>query len=394
MAKNVLETPKVGPEQIENLFEDAYLGLRKFFLLKYCLQYNVFELLEKPKTFEEIAVWFEEQGFKPNNNLLESILDALIQFGLVKVYHTSYNSENVVYKSTEIAKTYLSPNSEFSKIDSLAPFFTYGERANRWINLEETLKSGELKTEEGSFFPDIIKRMAIDCRAGELKLTIDYLKHFEDIKNAKSILDVAGGHGLYGIALSYLNEDSKCKVFDLPEVCEETKKYIEEYGSDRVSTVAGNFFTDNFIDTLDDSNSEGYDLIFSSYNPGGKNPAVIDKICEATALNGIFANKQAFPENIGKKYATKKAFDGIDWNMFSFTGTKKEKVCYTFENSLTLDGYVSYLEEKGFEILGIFSVEDKKSLNSDKNHHHAVKKHHYSNIKTGNHIVVAKKIRE
>ncbi|MCS3901950.1 methyltransferase [Methanococcus voltae] len=391
MSKNVMETPKIEPEQIENLFEDAYLGLRKFFLLSFCLKYNVFELLDTQKTFNEIEVWYEKQGFQPNKNLLLNMLDALVQFGLIKVYHESYSSDDIFYKATELSKTYLNPNSEFSKINSLAPFYTYGERANRWINLDETLKAGELKTEEGAFFPDIIKRMAIDCRAGELQLTINYLKHFEEVKSAKSILDVAGGHGLYGIALSYLNEDSKCKVFDLPEVCEETKKYIEEYGSDRVSTVSGNFFTDNFVDTLDSNNSEGYDLIFSSYNPGGKNPAVIDKICEATALNGIFANKQAFPETIDKKYAVKKAFEGIDWNMFSFTGTKKEKICYTFENSLTLDGYTNHLEKKGFKILGIFALEDKKSVKEDA-HHANVRKHH-SKMKMGNYIVVAKKVR-
>ncbi|MBP2202068.1 putative O-methyltransferase YrrM [Methanococcus voltae] len=385
MAKNVLETPSVGPEQIENLFEDAYIGLRKFFLLKYCLDYNVFGLLEKPKTFEEIASWYIKQDFKENDNLLESILDALVQFGLIKRYNRSYDSNIIYYETSEIAKIYLNQESEFSNMGSLIRYHKNTRFIEKWLNLDKTLKSGELKTKKGSSSPEAVKRMAIDCRTGELKSTIDYLKGFEDIKNAKSILDVAGGHGLYGIALSYLNEDSKCKVFDLPKICEETKKYIEEYGSERVSIIPGNYFKNNFVDTLDDSNPEGYDLIFTSNSPDCKTPEVLDKICEATALNGIFAAKQIFPENTSKKYATRKAFDNMDWNMFSFAGAKKGKVCHTLKNSLNLDGYITHLEEKGFEIVDIFSLEEKKSLKDINNYH--------NNIKKGHLIVIAKKIR-
>ncbi|MBP2144410.1 putative O-methyltransferase YrrM [Methanococcus voltae] len=389
MAKNVLETPSVGPEQIEDLFEDAYLGLRKFFLLYFSLKYNMYEFLSKPKNFAEIKVWFEEQGFKPNDNLLESILDALVQFGLVTSYKRSYDSSETYYETAEAANIYLNPKSEYSGIDKASPFLLYKNRAKRWITLEDTLKEKKLEVKEKSFFTDLVNITVLDCRAGKLKSIIDYLKSFDEVKNAKSILDVAGGHGLYGIALSYLNEDSKCKIFELPHVCEETKKYIEEYGSDRVSTIPGDYFKDNFVDTLDDSNSKGYDLIFTSNSPGCKTNEIIDKICEATALNGLIVNKQVFSECIGDKYRVKQSLENIDWNMFSFSGFEKERINNTFKYDLTLEGYISYMEEKGFEILDVYALDEGKSVRNELSYACNPK---IMNSKMGSYIIVAKKI--
>ncbi|MCS3922846.1 putative O-methyltransferase YrrM [Methanococcus voltae PS] len=391
MAKNVLETPSVGPEQIENLFEDAYLGLRKFYLLYFTLKYNMYEYLSKPKTFEEVAVWFEEQGFKPNNNLLESILDALVQLGLVNSYNRSYNDDKIYYETAEVANIYLNPKSEFSGIDTVSPYLLYKNRAKRWTKLDDALKEKKLEVKEKSFFTDLVKITVLDCRAGKLKYTLDYLSQFEEVKNAKSILDVAGGHGLYGIALSYLNENSKCKIYELPHVCEETKKYIEEYGSDRVSALPGDYFKNDFVETLDDSNPEGYDLIFTSNSPGCKTTEIIDKICEATALNGLIINKQIFTEGIGDKYNVKKSLENIDWNMFSFSGFEKSRINNTFKYDLTLDGYLSYMEEKGFEILDIYSLEERKSV---KNQPSYICNPKIMTNKMGSYIVVAKKIKQ
>ncbi|MBP2202066.1 putative O-methyltransferase YrrM [Methanococcus voltae] len=390
MSKNVMECPKLGPEHIENLFEDAYLGLRKFYLMEFSLKYNIYELLEEPKTFEQLKIWFEEKGFKSNDNLLLNVLDALVQFGLVNKYNRSHNSAETYYETSEVANIYLNPKSEFSGIDSVSPLLTYKGRAKKWINLEDTFMGKEPKLKENSFFSEAVRRMVTDCRSRKLKATIDYLSQFEEVKNAKSILDVAGGHGLYGIALSYLNEDSKCKIFDLPKVCEETEKYIAEYGSDRVTTAPGDYYKGTIVETLDSDNPEGYDLVFTSHSPGCKSIEVIDKIYDAMAPNGVFVNKQIFSEGIGDKYQLRQSFENIDWNMFSFSALGKEGASNTFKNDLTLDGYLSYMKEKGFELLDIYSFDERKSVKNEVSYKCNPK---LMNNQMGSYIIVAKKVK-
>jgi len=53
-------------------------------------------------------------------------------------------------------------------------------------------------------------------------------------------------------------------------------------------TIPGNFYTDDFVGS--------YDIIFSSYNPGGKNPQITKKVYNSLNLDGLFLNKQYFPE--------------------------------------------------------------------------------------------------
>src|SRR5215471_1524886 len=105
-----------------------------------------------------------------------------------------------------------------------------------------------------------------------------------DLSTCRTLLDVAGGSGVYSIILCRQFPQLRPVVFDLPPILERTRKIIEREGmTDRVSVREGNYFNDNFGSGLDAvllSNmlqTEGRQTCrmvlkkaFAALNPGGK----------------------------------------------------------------------------------------------------------------------------
>ncbi|MDK2790107.1 MAG: hypothetical protein PWP15_614 [Methanothermococcus sp.] len=97
----------------------------------------------------------------------------------------------------------------------------------------------------------------------------------------------------------------------------------------------------------------GYDIIFTSYNPGGKNPKIAKKVYNALNNGGLFINKQFFPE---KEECIEDCLNNMEWNFSKPKGLEKEKVRFTFKEDLNLDSYLKYLKYLGFEILEVADI--------------------------------------
>ncbi|EFE72037.1 O-methyltransferase family 2 [Streptomyces viridosporus ATCC 14672] len=66
-----------------------------------------------------------------------------------------------------------------------------------------------------------------------------------DLSGDLSLLDVGGGGGAYAIELSRVYPSLRATIFDLPFVCDLTRKKVEQAGfGNRISFAAGDFFTD------------------------------------------------------------------------------------------------------------------------------------------------------
>jgi hypothetical protein len=101
---------------------------------------------------------------------------------------------------------------------------------------------------------------------------------------SRTLLDVAGGSGVYSIILCRQFPQLQSVVFDLPPILERTRKIIEREGlTDRVRVREGNYFQDDFGSGLDAillSNmlqTEGRQTChmvlrkaFAALNPGGQ----------------------------------------------------------------------------------------------------------------------------
>ncbi len=105
-----------------------------------------------------------------------------------------------------------------------------------------------------------------------------------DLSGCRSLLDVAGGSGVYSILFCRQFPQLKATVFDLPPILQRTRQILAREGMmDRISIREGNYFTDDFGSGLDAillSNmlqTEGRQTCrmvlkkaFAALNPGGK----------------------------------------------------------------------------------------------------------------------------
>ena len=81
--------------------------------------------------------------------------------------------------------------------------------------------------------------------AGRAKNVAPHLAANYQLANAKTLLDVAGGSGIYAIAYLRSHPDLQAIVLDRPEVLKVAAEFAEEHGvSDRLQLIAGDMFTD------------------------------------------------------------------------------------------------------------------------------------------------------
>ena len=331
---DVLEIPEKGSE-FENLIRQWSDGFRKIQLLRAAVELNLFEILKNPRNVEEVT---KELG--GDRKLIKLVLECLANTGLLV-------KSGDIYGLSEISRTFLCQDSQYSQINFLKKHFS---DLGLWLNLEKIVKEGPVRLDREKFFSEsVIHSMAQQSLLGELQRTVEIVARYEEFRNARKLLDLGGGHGLYSIAFTRLNPKLKAVVFDLPEVVERSREYAEKYKAERVDFVAGDFFKDDI--------GRGYDIIFSSYNPGGKNVGMIDKIKRALKTGGIYVNKQYFWDN-------SKEIDlcDLEWNLWCFGEIEKGEKRYTFKNDLSLENYVEELVKKGFEIVDVISFGEAKMI--------------------------------
>lgn len=326
---NFTERPAVSVEGLQNIVQNAVNGLKIFNLLKTSIEMGVFDFLNKETACEQLSGKLEIEPV-----LTHYLLEILVELGLVEKVGESY-------KNTWISEVYLNSESDYKRVNCI---LSMEKPANLWHDLDNTLK-GKISRKDENFFPFIIQVLAEDCLSGELQDTVELLEEYTEFKSSKTLLDLGGGHGMYPIAFSQINPDLHCYVFDLPDVLIETQKYIERHDSD-VQTIPGNFYTDDF--------GGNYDIIFSSYNPGGKNPEITKKVYNSLNLNGLFVNKQYFPENSSSSLGD--LLDDMEWNFTKFEKSNKASKRFTFKEDLSLEKYLLFLEDLGFKVMDVHTI--------------------------------------
>lgn len=81
--------------------------------------------------------------------------------------------------------------------------------------------------------------------AGRAKNVAPVLAEQMPLRTAKKVLDVAGGTGIYSVALLQKNPQLRAVVLDRPAVLKIAAEFAEQYGvADRLECVAGDMFAD------------------------------------------------------------------------------------------------------------------------------------------------------
>jgi precorrin-6B methylase 2 len=307
---DLMQKPEVEADRFFKLLDSSIQGLRECRLIATALELGVFEALKVPLSAGTLA---EKLGCNPI--LMPHFCDALHSLGLLDRFKEGEYEENpqmeekrgAVYLVSELSATYLLETSPFSQQHYLAERF---RNIDLWARLPQILRKGPDIFEKEPFFGEIIPCMAENARCGVLQETVRIVTENVDFENVKKMLDLGGGHGLYTIAFAKLNENLQAFVFDLPYVTEKTKHFIEKHGASNVDVIPGDFFKDEI--------GNGYDLIFSSFNPGGKVPSLIPKIAEALNPGGIFITRQVPDEKMKSSPLL-----SLDWNLWTFEDVKK-----------------------------------------------------------------------
>ena len=326
--------PEPGTKDPSLLLEETLSGQRRFQVLVAACRLGIFTQCATPRSVNELCTTLRLLPLAT-----ELFLNALVAQQLLEK-----DGEN--YRNTPYAGRYLNSASPYCLQDQINLQI---HLAGLWTGLEDVLKTGPKVYNAKDWFSDlVIPAMAANARCGILQRTVGLVSSQPEFQSAKKLLDMGGGHGLYTIAFCQQNPSLHGVVFDLPGVLPATRRYIDHYKADRVSCVPGNFFSDPL--------GEGFDIVFSSSNPGGKAPALIPKIRDALKPGGLFINKQ------GNDTVLTDPLQDLEWNLWTVEGMQKNPRQYSFSYSLPFADYNRRLADEGFTVRAVLPISDQASM--------------------------------
>ena len=326
----LLKEPEISVEPLYDILQNCSEGFKNFCLLNSSIDLGIFDQLDCPKTVDELSV-----ELKVEPSLTLQVLECLEKLGLVR-------QEADFYQNTPISQTYLTNSSPLAQHNVIENLFN---SLKVWERLSEILKHGPILASEDKFFANnLIHSLAEEALCGELQRTVKTVQELSEFKNAKTLLDLGGGHGLYATAFTKANPGLVADVYDFPNVVKDTKKYLDKHCADRVGIIPGNYFTDQI--------EKKYDIIFFAYNPGGKKPELVPKIYESLNEGGIFISKHCFYSEDEK---SKDLLLDLEWNLVAFEGAPKQSRIYSFQGDLGLEEYLDLLK-KYFTIQNIIEA--------------------------------------
>lgn len=314
--------------------ESAMAGVRRYQAVTAALDLGLFDLLKKPMTGEECAAAL---GCSPD--LTRLLCECLTAESLLE-------KDGDTYRTGRVASTYFIRDSPVCQHHAI---IFRRLIAGLWGDLARIIREGPVEFEREMMFRDvIIPSMAEHCQCGLLQKVTGLVAAIPEFPLAERLLDIGGGHGLYSIALCEKNPRLEATVFDLPPVTQATRDFIERYRAERVRVRPGDFFVDSL--------GTGYDIVFSSSNPGGKVPDLIPKIAAALKDGGLFINKQDLDENEVDPWLN------LEWSLWTFRGVKKKPTRYVFSNSVPYQEYNRRLADHGFVVREVIPVDGQSAM--------------------------------
>jgi hypothetical protein len=331
---NLAAVPAIPGTSPLAFFDTALAGVRQYHAVTTALDLGLFELLREPTAAGVCA-----GALGCRTDLMELLCESLVSIGLLEK-----NGE--LFHTSATAQAYLVRDSPFCQQHAIA----FQRRlAGLWADLPAIMKDGPATYDRAQMFHDvIIPSMAENCRCGLLQQVTGLVAALPEFPAAKRLLDLGGGHGLYAITFCQKNPGLKATVFDLPPVTGAARDFITRYHADRVTVLPGDFFCDPI--------GSGYDIIFSSSNPGGKVPSLIPKIAAALNKGGLFINKQAIEEEHADPWLS------LEWNLWTFAGVQKQAKRYVFANSVPFAEYNRQLADHGLVVQDIIPVDAQSAM--------------------------------
>lgn len=223
-------------------------GHQRYQVLVAALDLDLFGFLDRKGggNRNEIA-----EGIGINGMFARDFLNVLVEAGLI-----AFDGEH--YRNAPAATDFLLPESPFYQGDVVYNVV----RNSSWSDLTASLTRKEPSQGKGGAAtgPSAAFIAALGQKAlrGELQAVTRAIAGWRGFANARRILDVGGGHGLYTIALCQANPDLRGVVLDQAGVVDSAQRHIADHGlSDRITAEVG--------DICGGSIGSGYDIVLISH---------------------------------------------------------------------------------------------------------------------------------
>jgi predicted O-methyltransferase YrrM len=258
--------------------QELTLGFEKGQIFLTALELDVFTQLKEPKTAEALSA---DMG--THRTITQRFLDVLVAIGVLAKAGDQYLT------APDVVPFLAEDESCFARCLNHSI-----KRRGDWMRLKRILKEGHLDhahehehnahEHEHKYDRKGIDSIARGAMTGRLQATLKIVSKLPEFKNAKKLIDLGGGHGLFGIGFAQENPQLEVIIFDQPGVTDITQGYINEYGmQDRVRTMTGDY-------TKDDIGSD-YDIAFCACSHGGCSEEPLSfyrKVCDALNDNGLY----------------------------------------------------------------------------------------------------------
>ncbi len=202
---------------------------------------------------------------------MDRLLNALVAVGLIVKKDRRFS--NTAFAEKHLVK---------GKDTYLSGFGHTLNMWNTWTGLTEAVICGHNKIREEKNSDDWVQQFIAAMHMRAMSQADEVVRKL-DLQKVNTVLDIGGGSGAYSMAFVRQKNGLQATIFDLPEVLEETKKYVTEAGmTEQIHYKAGNYHSDDF--------GNGYDLIFLSaivhINSFEENVALISKCAASLNLGG------------------------------------------------------------------------------------------------------------
>lgn len=247
-------------------------------LLTAGIKLGVFTHLCDPKSAEEVAGTL---GCHPDN--IRRFLDGLTACKLITKAGGSYrNSATAGAVLVEGSPTYMGElllmmiQVQEVPLDDLLELIAHGP----------PLSGQEHAMDHEATWVRYASAMANYQRAGLAQQAVRIVSNLPEFPDFKRMLDLGGGPGLVGIALTGAHPQMTGVIFDKPEVTRVAESFISDYGmTDRVTVMGGDFMSGSI--------GEGYDLVWASATlnfAGTELDTPVEKIFKALNPGGVFVS--------------------------------------------------------------------------------------------------------
>jgi len=214
--------PGLIPDNVKTL-----VYYRKLFdIVKFSVEQGVYTELEKPATAADLA-----GRLGVDTAFIRYLLDVLAGHGYVEAVEADGKTH---YRNTAVSDVFLNVNSPSYIGDDV---FTDPET---YDTLRRYVDEGprEMAITKAYWSPAILKNIGAFALLGYVQEAVEKV----DLSGRKAMLDVGGGHGLYGIFFTKKYPGLKAWVLDLPSVVDIARENIAKYdAADRVSVIPGDF---------------------------------------------------------------------------------------------------------------------------------------------------------